>query len=145
MVPRALSETFSIAAQIRPEDLAYIVEMGFRSIICNRPDGEAEDQPEAFELRRLAYESGLKFANVPVIATAIDETDVLAFEQAFEELPKPVIAFCRTGIRSATLWSLMVVQDMPVDDIIAAALDAECDISAFRPYLEAAARGEGRL
>ncbi len=145
MTPRQLDERLSIASQIIPSDLPYVSALGYRSIICNRPDGEAEDQPASDDLRRLASDHGLAFESVPVIAGAIDETDVLAFEQALSQLPTPTLAFCRTGHRSAILWSLVTAGDMPVDDIIATALDAECDISAFRPYLEAYARGEDRL
>jgi sulfide:quinone oxidoreductase len=142
MIPRALDNTFSIAAQIVPDDLPYIADLGFRSLMCNRPDGEAEDQTDADDLRRLAFDHGLAFSTVPVIAGAIDETDLLAFEQALGDLPKPVLAFCRTGHRSAILWSLAMAKEMEVDDIIATALDAECDISAFRPHLELLSRGE---
>ncbi|MEM7545399.1 MAG: TIGR01244 family sulfur transferase [Pseudomonadota bacterium] len=145
MIPRALSGSMSIAAQIVPDDLPYIVDLGFRSILSNRPDGEAEDQPDTDDLRRLAFDHGLVFAHLPVIAGAIDDTDVLAFEQTLGDLPTPILAFCRTGHRSAILWSLVMAREMEVEDIIATALDAECDISAFRPYLEAYARGEERL
>ncbi len=145
MTPRRLDDRLSIAAQIVPSDLSCISALGYQSIICNRPDGEAEDQPASDDLRRLASDQGLAFECVPVIAGAIDGTDVLAFEQALSQLPSPTLAYCRTGHRSAVLWSLVITGDMPVDDIIATALDAESDISAFRPYLEAYANGEDRL
>ena len=61
--------------------------MGFRSIMCNRPDGEAADQPPAAEIRAEAERQGLAFAHVPVVSGAITADDVADFEAALAALP----------------------------------------------------------
>ena len=33
---------FSSAGQLAPQDMAQLAELGFRSVINNRPDGEAD-------------------------------------------------------------------------------------------------------
>ncbi|MEM8752496.1 MAG: TIGR01244 family sulfur transferase [Pseudomonadota bacterium] len=139
MTPRALTGEFSVADQVTPEDFDYLVDAGFKTVICNRPDGEAEDQPEAEDLAAAAAEHGVRFVNIPVIAGALNEDDVEAFVDALDREPKPILAFCRTGHRSAVLWAVAMANEMDVDDIMAAATDAEVDLSAFRPHLEAAA------
>jgi sulfide:quinone oxidoreductase len=44
-------------------------------------------------------------------------------------LPKPVLAYCRTETRSATLWSLARANDLPVADILSATKQAGYDMS----------------
>jgi sulfide:quinone oxidoreductase len=48
------SAELSVAPQILPEDMARIRAAGFQSVICNRPDGEAGDQPLFAEIERRA-------------------------------------------------------------------------------------------
>ncbi|MFM7274191.1 MAG: hypothetical protein ACKO4A_10105 [Gammaproteobacteria bacterium] len=45
MAIHALSNALSVTGRIRPEDPPAITRAGYRSIICNRHDAEAPDQP----------------------------------------------------------------------------------------------------
>ncbi|MGI9500254.1 MAG: beta-lactamase hydrolase domain-containing protein, partial [Geminicoccaceae bacterium] len=45
MAGRKVTENLSVSPQITTSDIEAIAAAGFRSIICNRPDGEAPDQP----------------------------------------------------------------------------------------------------
>ena len=74
--------------------------------MCNRPDGEAADQPAAAEIRAEAERLGLAFAHVPVVSGAITGADVEDFKDALAELPSPVLAYCRSGARCQNLWML---------------------------------------
>ena len=49
-----VSETFSVSDQIRIEDIAQLAEQGVQLIICNRPDGEAADQPSVNSIAEAA-------------------------------------------------------------------------------------------
>lgn len=42
---KKFTETFAVSPQIATADLADIKKAGFRSIICNRPDGEGYPIP----------------------------------------------------------------------------------------------------
>ncbi len=100
-------ERFSSADQISPDDLATLAAAGFRSIICNRPDHEGgAAQPAAETLGAAAGALGLKFAYLPVTPGAIAPADAAAFAQLLAELPGPVLAFCRSGNRSTSLYRL---------------------------------------
>ena len=101
-----VSEDYSVAPQIRREDVAEIAALGYRSIMCNRPDGEAPDQTVAAEIRAEAEAQGLAFAFVPVVSGAIDADDVRDFQAALTALPAPVLAYCRSGARCQNLWML---------------------------------------
>ncbi|RIA47167.1 sulfide:quinone oxidoreductase [Hephaestia caeni] len=94
---------FSVLPQIGPEDMPYVVAAGFRSIISNRPDGEEPGQPDAAILARRALEHGLAFEHLPVANPDIAPADARAMRAALDRLPKPVLAFCRTGARSTAM------------------------------------------
>ena len=99
-----LSEQFATAPQVRPEDLRGIAASGFVAIINNRPDGDVPDQPSSLELEAEAKRVGLDYWHVPVVPGAMTDSDVRAFAAALDQAKGPVLAFCRTGNRSAALW-----------------------------------------
>ena len=99
-----LSEQLSTSPQVRPENLREIATLGFVGIINNRPDEEAPDQPSSLELEAEARRVGLAYWHVPVVPGAMSDNDVRAFATALHEAGGPVLAFCRTGNRSAGLW-----------------------------------------
>ncbi len=129
MDAKTISDVFSVSPQIHPEDLQALVEQGFRALICNRPDGEGADQPVFKEIESAAAVVGLETRYVPITAGRVTDDDVAAFSAAMDALPKPVIAYCRTGTRSATLWSLSEAAHRPVADILAATAAAGYDMA----------------
>lgn len=99
------SKKFSTTFQMSSEDLHAAVILGFRSIICNRPDHEGGvDQPTSATIQAEAKRLGLEFAYLPVQPNAIGDSDVQAFCHLLDILPAPVLAFCRTGNRSTQLY-----------------------------------------
>ncbi|WP_322030677.1 beta-lactamase hydrolase domain-containing protein [Paraburkholderia sp. J76] len=98
---------FASADQITPDDLAAIHAAGYRSIVCNRPDGEGgEAQPTAQALRDAASQFGLQFAYLPVKPGQITAEAAAQFAQLLVDLPGPVLAYCRSGNRAASLYRL---------------------------------------
>src|SRR6056297_3661058 len=102
---RAVSDGLSVSPQIAPGEMAEVAAAGFRSIICNRPDGESPDQPQFAEVSKAADDMGVEARYVPVVSGAISDADVAAFADALADLPAPVLAYCRSGTRSAMLWA----------------------------------------
>lgn len=133
--PRRLSEQLAISAQVEPGDLQSLAGAGFRSIICNRPDGEDAGQPTWAEIAEAAAAAGMQARHIPVTPGAIADKDVVCFSAALDELPGPVLAFCRTGGRAATLWALSKAGTLTPDEIIGTAADAGCDLSQLRDRL----------
>ncbi len=126
---RRISDDLSVGPQIAIGDLQTLAEKGFRAVICNRPDGEGADQPVFQEIERAAQDAGLEARYVPVTAGKVGDDDVTAFAEAMRDLPGPVLAYCRTGTRSTTLWSLSRAGKEPVADILAAADAAGYDMA----------------
>ncbi len=108
-----LTDRLSTSPQIRPDEIAEIAAMGFRSIICNRPDREEQGQPTADQIGAAAMGAGLAFAHVPVVPGSITEEDGLAMKRALDELPGPVLAYCRSGARSRKLAEMAGALALP--------------------------------
>lgn len=135
MKPAELAEGLHASPQLSPSDIAEAHRLGFRSIIINRPDGEEVGQPTIAAMKRAATEAGLGFAAIPIAPGQATDHDVALFEQALDALPKPILAYCRTGTRAATLWALSQSSVSDPDQVIATAAAAGYDLSPLRPYL----------
>ena len=125
---RKISDQVFVAPQIRELDLPALQQQGIRSVICNRPDGEGADQPTFKELSQTAEKLGLQMRYVPVSGGLVHDADVANFGAALDALPKPVLAYCRTGTRSVTLWSLSQARTLPAAEILSAAQSAGYDM-----------------
>ena len=130
-----LTPNVSALSQPSVEDIGELADRGYRSIIGNRPDGEAPDQPTWNELNAAAHARGMKAVHIPVVAGQIGEADIRAFGEALERLPKPIAAFCRTGTRSTLLWALANVASLTVDERIKIAAKEGYDLEPFRELL----------
>ena len=131
MQPKRFNANLSVSDQIAPAAIAGIAEAGFRSVICNRPDGEGADQPGFAEIEAAAKVAGLQAAYQPVVSGQVTDSDAQAFGALFASLPKPVFAYCRTGTRSATLWSLSeAALGRPLPEILSATKAAGYDMGA---------------
>ena len=117
------------------EEIEELADRGYRSIIGNRPDGEAPDQPAWQELKAAALARGMEAVHIPVVASKIGEADVRAFREALERLPKPIAAFCRTGTRSTLMWALANEDSLTVDERIQIAAKEGYDLEPFRALL----------
>lgn len=103
---RYLDKDFAITSQVAPEALHGLRDAGLATIICNRPDGEGSDQPAFAGVAEQAAQCGMQAHYLPVVPGKITPADVEAFAALFADAPKPVVAYCRTGLRAETLWEL---------------------------------------
>ena len=126
---KKLTPEISVAPQINPADMKAIKDQGFRAIICNRPDGEGADQPTFKEIEAAAGKHGLDAAYLPIVAGKVGDDDADCFADLMTELPGPVLAYCRTGTRSATLWSLTQAKTLSVAQILSATKAAGYDMA----------------
>lgn len=111
-----MSENVGFAGQISPEQVVQVAEKGFKSIINNRPDMEGgPEQPTSAQIEDAARVAGIDYVYQPVVAGQITELDVRAFANHFNELPKPILMFCRSGNRSNNLYQLAKQMDL-LDD-----------------------------
>jgi len=109
--PIKISDKLSVAAQPALEDIPAIAQAGFTMILNNRPDGEDAVQPSSAAEAAAASEAGLRYRDIPVAGPTITEEKVRSFQAALAEADGPVLAHCKSGTRSLTLWVLGEVMD----------------------------------
>ena len=126
---KKITEKVTVSPQISPADMGAIRDAGFRAIICNRPDGEGADQPSFEEIEAAAKAEGIEARYVPVQSGMVRDEDVAAFSAALKDLQRPLLAYCRTGTRSATLWSFHESRKRPMAEILAATKAAGYDMN----------------
>ena len=128
---RKLTDELTVSPQIGPDDMAAIKAAGFRSLVCHRPDGEGADQPLFREIEGAAKAAGLEVRYQPVVSGRMSDEDAAAFAGIMAELPKPVLAFCRTGTRSASLWALSQARSRPLPEILERSRTAGYDMAGI--------------
>lgn len=123
-----ITRELAVCAQICADDLPAIYAAGIRSLICNRPDGEAPDQPNFNEIDAAARALGLEAHYLPVESGKVSDEQAAAFGALLERIPRPALAWCRSGTRSATLWALSQAPRLPLPDILHSARQAGYDL-----------------
>lgn len=93
-----------VAPQLDPSAMAEAARMGFRSVINNRPDFEGgPTQPTNADIEAAARAAGLEYRYLPVSGGYQSPEEIAAFGRLLESLPRPILAFCRSGARSTRL------------------------------------------
>jgi sulfide:quinone oxidoreductase len=133
---RKITEDFSVSPQITPEDVPAIAEAGFRAVLCNRPDGEEFGQTPYDAVADAARAAGLEVRCVPFSSGQLTQGVVEEFQTALAEMPRPVLAYCRTGTRCTMIWSLVKYDDLGADEVLRATSDAGYDMSGLVAQLD---------
>lgn len=95
-----------MAPQLTPQAMAEAAKLGFKSVVNNRPDFEhGPDQPTNAQIEAAALAAGLQYRWLPVDGGFQSPQQIAAFAQLLQELPRPLLAFCRSGARSTRLYS----------------------------------------
>jgi uncharacterized protein (TIGR01244 family) len=100
-----LSPDVCVAPQLDPAAMAWAAQNGFKSVINNRPDFEGgPSQPTSAQIEAAAKAAGLSYAFLPVNGAYQSPEEIARFGELLNELPRPILAFCRSGTRSGKLY-----------------------------------------
>jgi uncharacterized protein (TIGR01244 family) len=106
MTIRQLDERILVSGQIAPHEVAGLADHGVTVLVNNRPDGEEEGQPFAWQIEEAAAQAGIAYRFVPIIR-GIGPADVEVMQEALREAEGgKLLAFCRSGTRSALAAAL---------------------------------------
>lgn len=136
-----LDDQISVAPQLIEMDFDELPELGFKSVINCRPDGEG-DRPyiSAAAAAEAAEDNDLQYVHIPVPMGGFTADQVEAFAKAVADLPKPILAHCGSGKRASVLWALSNPSDLDVNGLINCCAKAGHDISPLAPQLMARAK-----
>lgn len=134
-----ITDTFAVADQPDLPEIEGLGRAGAKLLINNRPDGEEAGQPGSAAEAEAAGNVGLAYRHLPVTGAAIGRDDIRRFQQAVHEAEGPVVAHCRSGTRSLTLWVIGEVLDgrLARGDVIDFGARRGFDLTGALRWLEA--------
>jgi len=135
---KSLADEISVCSFVSPADLPELASK-FRTIVNARPDAEEPGQPSSAEVAAAASRVGLEYVHIPVVPGQISDAQVAAFAKTLGDKPGPVLAYCKTGTRAASLWALSQAGTQGAEQVLAAATKAGFDLEGLRPRIEAKA------
>ncbi|MEO1137985.1 MAG: TIGR01244 family sulfur transferase [Pseudomonadota bacterium] len=133
---RPLTEEFAVSPQIDAAHMKEIAGSGFRSILCNRPDGEEMGQDDYATIEAAAQAEGLEIRCVPIVSGMVTQDALSDFMAALDEMPKPMLAYCRSGTRCTMLWAIAQHGRMDGEEIINRAAKVGYDMTPLVRQLE---------
>lgn len=130
-----INEQLSISDQLQLEDVKALADMGVEYLVCNRPDGESENQLSYDAVSDEAKKAGVSIWSIPFKSGHLTSKEVDAFTKLMKD-GKKTHAYCRTGNRSFNLFAASCAsQGTPQSEILDKAKAIEIDVSAsIKPY-----------
>ena len=136
MQTHQLSPDYSVAPQVSHADISVIVSLGFKSIICNRPDYENSEDLQIASIKAAALSAGLEFAENVFDGSNFGPDIITKQTELLERLPNPVLAYCASGARSSVVWAFVNTGIIEVDKILNTLSKAGYQLDNLRPQLE---------
>jgi sulfide:quinone oxidoreductase len=136
-----VSEDLAVSVQITSGQLEQFAAQGVALLICNRPDGEEPNQPDFSEIESSARAVGIEAVYQPVVPGQISDQAIADFGNAIEAANGKVLAYCRTGTRSITLWALSQARKgSNIDELLQAAHQTGYDLTTMGDRLSQLAK-----
>lgn len=137
---KQLTEHVSVSDQISLAELEQVASLGFTTIVNNRPDNESPSQPSHEQMKQQVESLGLRYYFMPVTSQGLSIDDIALYRDIYNQCDKPILAYCRSGMRSANMWGLMqaLLKDPQYtpEVIKSVAYNAGHDLSAIYSGLE---------
>lgn len=124
-----------VTGQLLAAQMQALVEQGVMTFINNRPDMEGPMQPLSEDLEKIAQELGVDYFHIPM-AGGLTPGIIEASETVYNDMPRPIVAFCASGMRSAALWAFAHVDTLGVDGVMDALSAAGYNLEQIRGPLE---------
>ena len=132
-----ITPNFAVSPQLQPGDLYKIKAAGFKTIIGARPDEEDGVEFFSADVRKQAEALELDFHFVPAEPHDMFNPKVVnAFDAALKNSPGPILAYCKSGTRTAVLWALSASRRQSVDTVIKLSEDAGFEFDIMEDELE---------
>jgi uncharacterized protein (TIGR01244 family) len=122
MTIRRLDDKVLVSGQISPHEVAGLADQSVTMLVNNRPDGEEPGQPLAGDIEEAAAAAGIAYRFVPIVR-GIGPADVEAMQEAMRAVGDgKLLAFCRSGNRSALVSAVAMREEGASADAVTDAL-----------------------
>lgn len=133
---RQLTPAFSVSPQIDPQDIAQIAQLGYKTVICNRPDAENPASHHVAQMQSEADKHGLTLLLNQFATPMLSMEHVEAQKALLQDAQTPVLAYCASGTRSTMVWSLAMAGTLETDAIIQAAAQGGYQMEGLRGQID---------
>jgi len=133
---KAITPTYAVSEQIDPSDFPAIVEAGFKTVICNRPDAEVPPHLHGANMSIAAEAAGVTFKILPLTHQTMTPENVAKQFEMVDAAGGPVLAYCASGTRCSVIWALSQSGKQSADDILRQTAQAGYDLSGLRNALK---------
>ena len=134
---RRLTDSMFVSPQIGPDDIETARAMGISLIVNNRPEGEADDQWTGPDVETAASAAGIAYLAIPVTHAGFSQAQVAMMAAALDGAEGKTLGYCRSGTRSALLWTLArASRGMDPEALAQTAAAAGYDVTPVRPALD---------
>lgn len=135
-----IADYLYVSKQLNERTAKQVAQYEIKTVICNRPDGEEADQADFETVKKWLHEAGVEnVVFLPVTMDSIDDEKLMEFQETIAKSAAPILAYCRSGTRSALMWALtQAKRGVEVSSLIRAADLAGIDLNRVRDKLEAA-------
>ncbi len=132
-----LTPRFAVTGALDNDDFAAVAAAGFKAVINNRPDSEETGQPEARSQAQRAWAAGLQYRHIPASKHDLFIDGVVTgMAEALAAFDGPVLAHCKSGLRSAIVWAAATARTEPVDHVLAQLEAAGFELDFLRDDLD---------
>mgnify|MGYP000883987226 FL=1 len=145
MALEKIADYLYVSKQLNERFAKQAAQIGIKTVICNRPDGEEEDQPSFETVKEWLHQYGIEHVvYMPMVMEHINDADLQHFQETVAKSPAPILAYCRTGTRSAMMWALnQAKRGVEVNSLIRAADLAGINLEPHRERLNAVYQKRG--
>lgn len=135
---RKIDDRIMVSPQIDIADVATARDLGVGLIVNNRPEDESADQTPGADIAAAAAAAGMGYVAIPVTHAGFSHGQIDALQAALAQAgDAPVLAYCRSGTRSALLWALTMARaGIAPAEIAAKAAGAGYDVSPIHAQID---------
>ncbi len=135
-IVKELNDKLSVAPQISVDEIKDLAAQGYRTLILNRPEGETPDQPPNADIEAAAREAGMRFLYIPLVSGYFPDETLEEFKKAYKFEQTKILAYCRSGMRSACLWAIAEAGTSGTDAVLEKAAEAGFNIAGIRMLID---------
>ena len=116
---RPLTDGYAVAPQIAAEEAAEIAAAGFKTVICNRPDGEVPAEFQSDAIRAAVEAAGMNFVANPVIGGAITPDNISRLKVGcHRRSTRSDSGLLRIWLTDRSIvWAMSQVGTRPIDEL----------------------------
>lgn len=103
---RSLDSNFHVTGQINPNEISDVARLGYKTVICMRPDHEGFNQPVFADMTKAAGQAGLEAFYLPVVPGNMTASQVTELKDILSRSAGPVLAYCASGNRCAAAYEM---------------------------------------